>query len=213
MHEERAMTIAAYAHYRAHEALFDAASGWQREWLHPELRDAIAACEAAVRATPPTPPTPPPPAPTTDADARGRAPRAEDGASDPWAPLRAKLHKCAEGIYTFPMLTPAACAMLVDEIDGYGQSGLPTARPNSMNKYGLVLNEIGMEPLFDSLVCSRAFSRPLPPSAAVCRLPPSAASCRLLPPSLAFSRLLPPPAASCRLRSVCSPVPGGPPCL
>ena len=30
-------------------------------------------------------------------------------------------------------------------------SGLPLGRPNSMNKYGLVLNEVGMEPLFDSL--------------------------------------------------------------
>ena len=41
--------------------------------------------------------------------------------------------------------------MLVDEVDAYGSSGLPTARPNSMNKYGLVMNEIGMEPVFDSL--------------------------------------------------------------
>ena len=28
----------------------------------------------------------------------------------------------------------------------------PSSRPNSMNKYGLVLNEIGLEPLFDSLL-------------------------------------------------------------
>ena len=41
--------------------------------------------------------------------------------------------------------------MLVEEVDGYNASGLPTSRPNSMNKYGLVLNEIGMEPLFDEL--------------------------------------------------------------
>ena len=42
--------------------------------------------------------------------------------------------------------------MLLDEADGYNASGLPTSRPNSMNKYGLVLNEIGLEGLFDSLL-------------------------------------------------------------
>ena len=44
------------------------------------------------------------------------------------------------------------CEMLLDEADGYNASGLPTSRPNSMNKYGLVLNEIGLEGLFDSLL-------------------------------------------------------------
>ncbi len=44
------------------------------------------------------------------------------------------------------------CEMLLDEADGYNASGLPTSRPNSMNKYGLVLNEIGLESLFDSLL-------------------------------------------------------------
>ena len=67
------------------------------------------------------------------------------------APLRSLLRECTEGVYAFPMLTDAACAMLVREVDDYNASGLPTSRPNSMNKYGLVLNEIGMEPLFDSM--------------------------------------------------------------
>ena len=44
------------------------------------------------------------------------------------------------------------CEMLLDEADGYNASGLPASRPNSMNKYGLVLNEIGLESLFDSLL-------------------------------------------------------------
>lgn len=41
--------------------------------------------------------------------------------------------------------------MLIQEVDHYSASGLPVSRPNSMNKYGLVLNEIGMEAMFDSL--------------------------------------------------------------
>ena len=37
-------------------------------------------------------------------------------------------------------------------MDSYLASGLKAARPNSMNQYGLVLNEVGMEALFDSLL-------------------------------------------------------------
>jgi len=37
-------------------------------------------------------------------------------------------------------------------VDSYLASGLKAARPNSMNQYGLVLNEVGMEALFDSLL-------------------------------------------------------------
>ena len=51
------------------------------------------------------------------------------------------------------------CEMLLDEADGYNSSGLPASRPNSMNKYGLVLNEIGLESLFDSLL-HRYFPNP-----------------------------------------------------
>ena len=36
-------------------------------------------------------------------------------------------------------------------MEHYSGSGLPVSRPNSMNKYGLVLNDVGMEPLFDQL--------------------------------------------------------------
>jgi len=67
--------------------------------------------------------------------------------------LAAVLHEEAEGVYTFPLLSEACCAMLVAEVECYSGTGLPVARPNSMNKYGLVLNEIGMEPLFDQLQC------------------------------------------------------------
>lgn len=66
--------------------------------------------------------------------------------------LRAVVEEVAEGIYRFPMLTDECCGMLLDELDSYAASGLPVSRPNSMNKYGLVLNEIGMEPVFTSLV-------------------------------------------------------------
>jgi len=65
--------------------------------------------------------------------------------------LRKVVEEVTEGVYRFPMLTHACCEMIIDEVDTYTASGLPTSRPNSMNKYGLVLNEIGMEPMFNSL--------------------------------------------------------------
>ena len=54
-------------------------------------------------------------------------------------------------MHTFPLLTAECCAMIVTEVEHYSGSGLPVSRPNSMNKYGLVLNEIGMEATFDAL--------------------------------------------------------------
>ena len=122
MHDERLETIAAYATQHKHAGFFD--GEWRREWLAPELREALAAAD-------------------------GSAGDGSDG--DGGAALDGVLRELNEGVYCFPMLTEEACAMLVEEVDGYNASGLPTSRPNSMNKYGLVLNEIGMEPLFDEL--------------------------------------------------------------
>ena len=47
--------------------------------------------------------------------------------------------------------SPKPKAQRPAQVECYSGTGLPVARPNSMNKYGLVLNEIGMEPLFDHL--------------------------------------------------------------
>ena len=40
--------------------------------------------------------------------------------------LRGLLEEVTEGVYRFPMLTAACCQMLIDEVDGYAASGLPT---------------------------------------------------------------------------------------
>lgn len=54
-------------------------------------------------------------------------------------------------VYSFDMLAPAFCAMLLEELEQYEASGMPVARPNSMNNYGLIVNQIGMKPLLDEL--------------------------------------------------------------
>lgn len=115
MHAQRTETIESYAAHCAHPELYDPETGWRDDWLHPDLRSALAHLRS-----------------TGDEEQ-----------------LRALLQPCAEGVYSFPCLTDAACQMFVDEVDAYAASGLPSARPNSMNKYGLVVNEIGMEAVFD----------------------------------------------------------------
>jgi len=54
-------------------------------------------------------------------------------------------------VYSFKMLSEVFCEQLLEEIFNFYDSGLPARRPNSMNNYGIILNEIGLEPLIDGL--------------------------------------------------------------
>lgn len=54
-------------------------------------------------------------------------------------------------VYSFKMLSERFCELLLEEIFNFYDSGLPARRPNSMNNYGIILNEIGLEPLIDGL--------------------------------------------------------------
>lgn len=57
----------------------------------------------------------------------------------------------APEVYSFPFFTTAFCEMFVEELYSFYDSGLPARRPNSMNNYGVIINEIGMEPMLDLL--------------------------------------------------------------
>ena len=48
------------------------------------------------------------------------------------------------GVYSFELFSKAFCETFLREVDNYDSSGLPVRRPNSMNMYGLIVNEIGM---------------------------------------------------------------------
>ena len=54
------------------------------------------------------------------------------------------LREEAPGVFSFAMFSDAFCRDFLREVDGYMDSGLPIRRPNSMNNYGLIVNEIGM---------------------------------------------------------------------
>ena len=62
------------------------------------------------------------------------------------------LKALAPGIFTFPCFTSEFCQMILEEVRHYQKSDLPERPPNSMNNYGLVLNEIGMMPLFTQML-------------------------------------------------------------
>jgi len=63
-----------------------------------------------------------------------------------------------EDVYSFPLLTYEACDRLFAEVEAFHESGLPARRPNSMNNYGLILNEIGLR---DSLTALQQQLAPL----------------------------------------------------
>lgn len=55
-------------------------------------------------------------------------------------------------IYRLPVLTPEACAKLRTEFASLRTSGLETSRPNSMNRFGHLLVEVGLEGFADGLL-------------------------------------------------------------
>lgn len=111
------------------------AAGIPDEWLHPDL---VAALRAAAAATADA---------TAAADVAAGAAGAGADADGGAALLRAFVREESPGVYSFPCFTDALCDALLGESADYEASGLPVARPNSMNNYGLVLDSAGLEPL------------------------------------------------------------------
>lgn len=58
----------------------------------------------------------------------------------------------ARDVFSFDMLAPEFCERLLQEFVAYEASDLPRERPNSMNNYGLVLNDIGLHSTFTTLM-------------------------------------------------------------
>lgn len=54
------------------------------------------------------------------------------------------------GVFIFPVFTQTFCELLLAEVDHFYSSGLPFARPNSMNNYGVILDELGLGPVISA---------------------------------------------------------------
>ena len=112
-------------------------NGWPREFFAPELLEVLDEIGAQA-----------------DDDAKA-SDDAGDGAFSAKA-RRSVSRICREeapGVFSFPMLAESACASLIREIEHFQSPAvnLPVRRPNSMNNYGVVVNEMGMERAVDAL--------------------------------------------------------------
>eukprot|EP01062_Namystynia_karyoxenos_P000277 TRINITY_DN10087_c0_g1_i1.p1 TRINITY_DN10087_c0_g1~~TRINITY_DN10087_c0_g1_i1.p1 ORF type:complete len:572 (+),score=182.14 TRINITY_DN10087_c0_g1_i1:89-1717(+) len=71
-----------------------------------------------------------------------------DGSAAAW---RGLVKTEGREVYSFPLFTPEFCDTFVEELYSFYASKLPAKRPNSMNNYGVIVNDIGMEPMLDVL--------------------------------------------------------------
>ncbi|XP_057423349.1 2-oxoglutarate and iron-dependent oxygenase domain-containing protein CP2-like [Lotus japonicus] len=79
------------------------------------------------------------------------------------AGFRSVMAEPSRGIYTFAMLQPQFCEMLVSEVDHFErwvhETKFRIMRPNTMNQYGAVLDDFGMETMLERLM--NEFIRPI----------------------------------------------------
>ncbi|XP_019435066.1 PREDICTED: uncharacterized PKHD-type hydroxylase At1g22950-like [Lupinus angustifolius] len=72
------------------------------------------------------------------------------------ASFRSIMVEPVKGIFTFQMLQPIFCEKLISEVDHFerwvNQTKFRIMRPNTMNQYGAVLDDFGMETMLDRLM-------------------------------------------------------------
>ncbi|XP_060105256.1 2-oxoglutarate and iron-dependent oxygenase domain-containing protein 2 [Heteronotia binoei] len=51
-------------------------------------------------------------------------------------------------IFRLPVFTEEFCRAFIEELENFERSEMPKGRPNSMNNYGVLLNELGMDEAF-----------------------------------------------------------------
>ncbi|XP_041855267.1 2-oxoglutarate and iron-dependent oxygenase domain-containing protein 2 isoform X2 [Melanotaenia boesemani] len=56
--------------------------------------------------------------------------------------------EAAPRVYRFPVFEKSFCEALVEELEHFEQSSAPKGRPNTMNHYGILLNELGFDESF-----------------------------------------------------------------
>lgn len=71
-----------------------------------------------------------------------------NGGTEDWQDV---LTEHVPGVYSFPLFKDEFCDTLLEEIFNFYDTGLPARRPNSMNNYGIILSDIGLEPFIDKL--------------------------------------------------------------
>ncbi|KAI9173766.1 hypothetical protein LWI28_006144 [Acer negundo] len=77
--------------------------------------------------------------------------------------FRSVISEPSPGVFTFEMLQPRFCELMVTEVENFenwvNETKIRIMRPNTMNKYGAVLDDFGLETMLDRLM--ESFIRPL----------------------------------------------------
>lgn len=112
-----------------------------KEWLHPDfLRAYTAYCQAKKLP---------------------RGAQREQAIHDAWAScLTLECQGGGPGVFSLECFTESFCILLLEEVD-HAQKTCPEklTRPNGMNRYGMVLNQLGLEPAITEL--QQVYIRPL----------------------------------------------------
>ena len=88
--------------------------------------------------------------------AEGLRDRLFGGGGGDW---RSLVEQLSPGVFSFQIFTNEFCDALVAEFDAYESSPLPRRRPNTMNNFGLVVNETGWLAVMNDIL--RRVVRPL----------------------------------------------------
>ena len=123
-------TASLYQTYRKYDCLFK--DHFKSEWVHPDLIELV---ELATK--------------PADAE-KGDAAKETKSTLLSSSSLKVEI----PGVYSFLAFTPEFLQLFTEEIDNFytisEQYNISVRRPNSMNNYGVVLNEIGLRPLLTS---------------------------------------------------------------
>lgn len=70
---------------------------------------------------------------------------------DPGPGLPPQISRCCPGVFRLSVFEPDFCQMLIAELKNLNESGLELERPNSMNRHGVLLDDL---PFFDQFLVS-----------------------------------------------------------
>ncbi|KAG2315859.1 hypothetical protein Bca4012_066707 [Brassica carinata] len=77
--------------------------------------------------------------------------------------FRSIISEPSPGVFVFDMLLPSFCEMMLAEVENFekwvGETKFRIMRPNTMNKYGAVLDDFGLDSMLDKLM--ESFIRPI----------------------------------------------------
>jgi hypothetical protein len=68
------------------------------------------------------------------------------------AALRVLFEEVTQGVFVAKVLSGRFCAQMVEELEAMEAEDVPMRRPNSMNRYGAVLNDFGFHDMLDGML-------------------------------------------------------------